>query len=105
VKTYTVVFAPEAEEQLAALYRYIAEQASREVAFRYANAIVEYCEGMDQVPLRGTRRDDIRPGLRITHYRGRTIIAYAVDAEHVSIVGVFYGGQDYETFMRGDPDA
>jgi len=105
VKTYTVVFAPEAEEQLAALYCHIADHASRDVAFRYTNAIVEYCEGMDHVPLRGTRRDDIRSGLRITHYKGRTVIAFAVDAERVSIVGVFYGGQDYETALQLDPDA
>jgi toxin ParE1/3/4 len=63
VKAYTVVFAPEAEEQLAALYRYIAEHASPDVAFRYTSAIVEYCEGMGHVPLRGMRREDIRPGL------------------------------------------
>jgi len=100
VKTYTVVFAPEAEEQLAALYPYIAEHASPDVALRYTHAIVEYCESLDHVPLRGTRRDDIRPGLRITHYQGRAVVAFAVDAERVSILGVFYGGQDYETALQ-----
>jgi plasmid stabilization system protein ParE len=44
------------------------------------------------------RRDDIRPGLRITNYRKRTVIAFAVDtdAERVEILGIFHGGQDYE---------
>jgi plasmid stabilization system protein ParE len=43
-------------------------------------------------------RDDIRPGLRLTHHKGRTVIAYAVDADAltVSVIGVFYGGQDHE---------
>ena len=41
---YRVVFAPEAQEQLAALYRYIAAAASPEIAERYTNAIVNYCE-------------------------------------------------------------
>ena len=44
MKTYTVVFTPEAEEQLAQLYRYIAEHASSEIALRYTSAIIEHCE-------------------------------------------------------------
>ncbi len=60
---YTVVFTPEAQEQLAALYRYIAAAASPEIAQRYT---------------------------------------FDVDAEIVPIIGVFYGGQDYETFLQPD---
>ena len=45
-------------------------------------------------------RDDIRPGLRISHYKGRTMIAFAVDAKQVSIIGVFYGGQNYEAVLQ-----
>ena len=102
--TYAVVFTPEAEEQLVALYHYVAKTASPEIAHRYTNAIVTYCEGLRVSPHRGTRRDDIRPGLRITNYKGRAVIAFAVDAEQVSILGVFYGGRDYETFLELDPD-
>jgi len=42
VKQYAVVFTPEAQEQLAALYRYIAAAASPETAERYTSAIVTY---------------------------------------------------------------
>jgi len=70
VKSYGLVFAPEADEQLAALYRYIADHGSPEVALRYTSAIIEHCEGLQEVPHRGTRRDDIRPGRRITHTEG-----------------------------------
>jgi toxin ParE1/3/4 len=52
VKPYTVVFTPEAEEQLAMLYRFIADPDSAEIAYRYTSAIVEYCEGMENVPRR-----------------------------------------------------
>ena len=104
MKQYTVIFTPEAQEQLAALYHYIAVAASPEVAARYTNAIVTYCEGLHTFPLRGTCRDDIRPGLRITHYKKRTVIAFDVDAELVSIIGVFYGGQDYETDLQSELD-
>ena len=101
---HTVVFTPEAEEQLAALYRYIAAVASPEIAERYTSAIVMYCEELRTFPHRGTRRDDIRLGLRITNYKGRAVIAFDVDAELVSIIGVFYGGQDYETILQSGLD-
>lgn len=97
-----VVFSPEAQEQLAELYRYIAEAASPDIATQYTDAIVNYCESLRTFSLRGTQRDDVRPGLRITNYRKRTVIAFAVDNEAVAILGIFYGGQDYETILRDD---
>lgn len=100
--TYRVVFSPEALEQLAELYRYIAQAASPDVAAGYTDAIVSYCESLCTFPLRGTQRDDVRPGLRMTHHKKRAVIAFAVDAEVVSIIGVFYGGQDFETVLRDD---
>jgi toxin ParE1/3/4 len=103
---YRVVFAPEALAQLEALYRYIAQAAGPDVASRYTNAIVTYCEGLHVFPLRGMRRDDIRPGLRITNYKKRAVIAFEVDAEVVSVIGVYYGGQDYESVLlweQGEP--
>jgi len=76
-----------------------AETASPLVAARYTEAIMAYCEGLRIFPYRGNQRDDIRPGLRITHYRKRAVIAFTVDADQVSILGGFYGGQDYEANM------
>ena len=102
--THRVVFSPEAEDQLAELYRYIATAASPGIAERYVNAIIDYCETLNTFPLRGAKRDDIRPDLRITNYKGRTIIAFAVDERQVSIIGVFYGGQDYKTALQDDLD-
>ena len=103
---YAVVFAPEASDQLESLYFYIAERTSPTIAERYTGAIVSACENLSLLPHRGVARDDIRPGLRVTHHKGRTMIAYAVDddARQVSIVGVFYGGQDYETALTSDTD-
>lgn len=96
--SYRVVFAPEASDQLEALFLHIAERSSPVIAERYTDAAVATCEGLALFPLRGVAREDIRPGLRLTHHKGRTVIAYAVDdeARRVSIIGVFYGGQDYE---------
>lgn len=102
--SYAVVFAPQAEDQLAELYGYIASQASPTTAARYTDAIVVYCEGLSEFAHRGAPRDDIRPGLRITNCR--TVIAFAVDDARlrVSILGVYCGGQDFEGALHFEID-
>ncbi|TCK84238.1 type II toxin-antitoxin system RelE/ParE family toxin [Paraburkholderia sp. BL9I2N2] len=102
--SHTVVFTPEAQEQLLKLYRYIAAVASPVIAERYISSIITYCEGLRTFPHRGNRRDDIREGLRVTNYRKRVVIAFDVDAEQVSVIGIFYGGQDYEAVLQDDTD-
>ncbi|CAG9176290.1 hypothetical protein LMG23992_03214 [Cupriavidus laharis] len=98
MRTCQVIFTPEFEERLADLFHYITEEAgSPVVAARYTDAIVSYCESLGAFPHRGTMRDDLQPGLRITHYRGRTVIAFVVDGDQVFMTGLFHGGQDYET--------
>ncbi|HAS88443.1 MAG TPA: plasmid stabilization protein [Desulfovibrio sp.] len=94
--TYHVVFSPEAEKQILNLYRYVAETESSEVATRFTNSIIEFCEGLKTFPLRGIQRDDIRKDLRVIHFKKRTSIAYAVFEERIAILGIFYGGQNYE---------
>ena len=101
---YSVTFAPEAIEQLRALYRYIEKDSSPAIAQRFTDAIVNHCERFSEFPARAMRRDDIRPGLHITHYHGRVVIAFSVDKTAVSIVGIFYGGRDYETLLQPDVD-
>ena len=103
---YRIVFTPEAVDQIVSLYDYIVADGAPLIAERYTSAIVNYCEELNTFPHRGTRRDDIRPGLRITHYKTRTIIAYIVDdaAQQVIILGVFYGGQDYEAALDSDDE-
>jgi plasmid stabilization system protein ParE len=100
--TRRVTFAPEAEAQLASLFRYIAREASPDIALRYTDAIVTQCEALADFSERGTPRDDLRPGLRTIAFRRRVIIAYAVDRDEVAILGIFYGGQDVQAILRED---
>jgi len=92
-----VVYAPEAEAQLVALYFHIAAAASPEIAARYTDAIVAQCESLKTFPMRGARRDDIRPGLRVFGFRRRVSIAFEITGEVVTVLGIFYGGQNFET--------
>ncbi len=102
--THAVVFAPEAQEELVAIYRYIAATASPTIAAAYTDAIVTRCEGLGLFPHIGTQRDDIRPGLRIIGFKRRVAITFTVGDDRVTIVGVFYGGQDYELVLQEDMD-
>ncbi|HLS13571.1 MAG TPA: type II toxin-antitoxin system RelE/ParE family toxin [Beutenbergiaceae bacterium] len=96
---YRVVFRREAIQQLEELHDYISDAGSPENAARYTEAIITYCEGLADFPHRGSTRDDIRPGLRTVGYKRRVIIAFAILDDTVAILGIFYGGRDYETIL------
>lgn len=72
---YTVHFTPEARDQLDKLEEDITGVASPVVAARYTDSIVSYCENLQTFPHRGTRRDDLRPGLRTLGYAQAVINA------------------------------
>lgn len=97
---HQVVYAPEAEAQLLTLFFHIAAASSADIAARYTDAIVEQCEGLKTFPLRGTQRDDIRPGLRVFGFRRRVSIAFEVKDDVVTILGVFYGGRSFESVLQ-----
>jgi toxin ParE1/3/4 len=101
--SYQVIFAPEANAHLVSIYRHIASKASPTIAERFTAGIVDYCEGFSTFPHRGTKRDDLRPGLRTIGFRRRVTVAFTVELDSVTILGVFYGGQNYEdTFELDD---
>ncbi len=50
--------------------------------------------GFDVAGERGTRRDDIRPGLRVVGFERRITIAFHVETNTVTIDRVLYGGRD-----------
>ena len=97
-----VLFSPEAEAQIVALYEYLAARASPSIAEAYTNAIVDRCDQLGEAPLAGIARDDIRRGLRTTFFRKRVVIAYAVAAKAVTVLAIFYGGQDWESLLRDE---
>lgn len=84
------------------IFRYVAQAASPSIADRYTNAIVTYCQGLSAFPERSALHDNIRPGLRVTNYKKRVVIAYTFEDGLVSIIGIFYGGQNYEASLQLD---
>src|SRR5262249_48372231 len=91
-----VVFSPEAREDLFNIYDWIADAASPEVALAYVERIEAYIDGFDLASERGARRDDIRKGLRVICFERRLTIAFTTADESVTILRLFYGGQNWE---------
>lgn len=94
--THRVIFTPEAEDQLDQLFTYLAIRADPETAAQFIEAVIQHCEDIALFPMSGRPRDYIRPGLRITTFRKRTVIAYAEVHGELAILGIFHGGRDYE---------
>ena len=90
-----VVFRPAAENDLAEIYRYIAENSGLERAGAYLDRIEKACMALSNFPLRGTQRNDLYPGLRITGFEHRASIAFTVEQDTVRILRIFYGGRDF----------
>jgi toxin ParE1/3/4 len=101
---FKITFRPKAEADLFELYRYIAEKAGHAIAGRYIDRIEAACMALENTPARGTRRDDIRPGLRTVGFERRVTIAFKVVAREVVIIRIFYGGRDFERILHGLDD-
>ena len=101
-RRYRVEEKPELFRDYVAIARHIETWTSdRALADRTVDAIRGYVKGLCDTPHRGTRRDDLRAGLRIVPFKKRTAIAFEIDDERrvVTVLRVFYGGQDYQTVL------
>lgn len=102
-KRYRVVEKREVIRDLIAIAIHIEHfTGDQAVADRTVDAICEYLRSFREMPHRGTKRDDLRPGLRVVPFKRKTVIAFEVDdkARTVTLLRVFYGGQDYESVFR-----
>src|SRR5512139_824968 len=91
---------PEAERQLNEIDDWIAKTATADISMPFVSAILEHIDGILTFPPAGRARDDVRPGMRTTTYRKRTLVVYEVDESSgevvINVLGIFHGGQDWE---------
>lgn len=99
-----VAFAPEARDDLLRLYDAIARASAPERAFAYVESLRVHCLGFAAFPERGTRRDEVRPGLRTVGFRRRVTVAFHVTADAVVVDRILYGGRDVEKLLREGAD-
>lgn len=83
-----------------ALYDWITAAAHPKTALGYIERIETFCYGMRIASERGTRRDDIRPDLRIVTFERRVTIAFTVDEASVVILRLFYAGRNWEELIE-----
>lgn len=100
--SHAIIVSPEAQAQLDGLYDYIAEAASPKIALRFNDAILDQLDSLRTFPHRGVARDDILPGFRTIGFRKRVTIAFVVEETATYVVGIFYGGQDFEAILRDE---
>jgi toxin ParE1/3/4 len=93
---YEIRFRPMAIADLSELYEWITEQGGKRTAEAYLDRIEAACFSLSTFPERGTRRDDLSPGIRVMGFERRALIAFRVVGGVVTIIRIFYGGQDYE---------
>ncbi|MBN9217841.1 MAG: type II toxin-antitoxin system RelE/ParE family toxin [Mesorhizobium sp.] len=96
MKRRHVVLMPEAQADLRWIYDTIASAAGNATAIRYIERIEAYCGRFDYASERGTRRDDLRPGLRVIGFERRLTLTFAVEPDQVVIFRIFYGGANWE---------
>lgn len=91
---YRIKLLPEAEDDLTAIYAYIRDNGSPEIARGYVQRIQAFLRGFDTFPERGTLRNDIRPGLRMVGFERRVTVAFVVEGDTVIFSNILYGGRE-----------
>src|SRR5690348_6998871 len=89
MKRDKVGFRPSAEADLFGIYRYIAAESGHTVASGFIDRAEAACLALETFPERGTRRDDVRPGLRTMGFERRATIVFQVQKSEVVIIRIF----------------
>jgi len=99
-----VRFADQAVADLQSIYDHIAPLAGARTARNHVARLYAYCLEFRTLPERGTRRDDLRPGLRLIGYRRQATIAFAVIGDDVVVLRVFARGRDVEALLTEEEE-
>jgi len=97
-----LVYLGAADADLQAILEHLAE-ADPPRALRFVEEIRRRCRLLRIHPQLGPARDDLGPGMRTLSMRRRVVIAYCITGDTVEIVGVFYGGRNYEFILTSEP--
>ena len=104
MKVYGVAYTRGARENILELTEYIAEKSSRRIASRYIASLVRECESLRNAPQRGTKRQDLRPNMRVIGYKRAVSIVFRVEEEEsiVVILGFSYRGHSFDRILERD---
>ena len=100
--SWRVVFHPEVRRDLVAIARLIEDYAGRPTALRKIDEIEAVVHALAENPRRGTKRNEIAPGLRALPAGRRGVVAFGVEEEErvVLVYAITYGGADWMGRVR-----
>jgi toxin ParE1/3/4 len=96
VRRRTVVFAPEAQNDLSQIYDWIEKASSSSAALSFIERVEAYCLAFDLAAERGMRRDDIRPGLRVVGFERTLTLAFSTDDDTITFLRIFHAGRNWQ---------
>ncbi len=83
---------PQAERDIDDIGEYIAANNPAE-AYQLVRSIRQRCQALAKMPETGRSREELAPGLRISHV-GRYLIFFRPDPEGIEVVRVVHGSRD-----------
>jgi toxin ParE1/3/4 len=106
VKRRIVKYSLRSEEDAAWILDAVETAAGLKTALSYLTRLRDFCDRLEFGAERGTRHDHIRSGLRIVGFERRVTVAFVVDEDRVTVLRLFYGGQDWKREFEGsDPSS
>ena len=97
-----IIWSPEARADLSEIWNYYAPRAGRHRADNTVRRISDACRLIEDHPLAGPARDEIRSGLQSITARPY-VIFYRLREEVVEIVRMLHGRRDLDDIFAGDP--
>mgnify|MGYP001324482232 CR=1 FL=1 len=100
--TWQLEYHPRVVHDLHRIEVFLTEYDGQRTARCKLHEIADTLEKILQLPFRGSRHDDVAPGLRITVGGKKAVIAYRLreEARIIRIISVTYGGADWQKIAR-----
>jgi toxin ParE1/3/4 len=99
----TIIFSPEADEDLIQIWGYLAREASERAADRQLHDIDRLCARLEAWPLSGRARDELLPSMR-SALADPYIVFYRVGRNAIEIIRVLHGRRDIASIFARRAD-
>lgn len=100
MKRWAVRYDPLAIRELQRLEAWIGNRSFPDRAAQYIGRIKSYCDGFSTSAERGTRRDDLFPGLRCVGFERTLTIVFVVTDDTVTFLHFAYRGRDWTSLYH-----
>lgn len=99
---YCVRLHVQAEAEIDQIYVDVSDVAGPAIAGNYVAGLYRFLESFQTFPKRGTVREGPVAGLRLVGYRRRCTVAFVVEHDVVTILGIFQRGRNITPEMLED---